>query len=136
MLPTDIGEQMPYVVRMAASIMSQERVCKIRPARRKSARIEGEPRTGYLDKAYDELKRQNAELTQLHRDLEEEVKQRREAEDSLCASLKAWQDTFDAAQDAICVLSRDHRILLCNRAMAEACRDIRSSRSSAGIATK
>ena len=70
-----------------------------------------------LVRAYDELRRQHAELIQLHAQLQDEIEQRREAEDSLCASLKAWQDTFDAAQDAICILSPDHRILLYNRTM-------------------
>ena len=65
----------------------------------------------YLDKAHADLKQQHAELMRLHRNLKDEIEQRQRAEESLFASLKAWQDTFDATQDAICVLNLDHKVL-------------------------
>jgi histidine kinase len=78
-----------------------------------------ESQNAELEAAYGELKRQHAELAALHRDLKEEVRQRRRAEESLQAALDQWQNTFDAARDAICVLSPEHRVLRCNQAMAK-----------------
>jgi phosphoglycerate-specific signal transduction histidine kinase len=58
-------------------------------------------------KALDELEQlvedQTAELAEADRRLLDEIEHRKNAEASLRASRKSWQDTCDAAQEAICL---------------------------------
>jgi len=51
--------------------------------------------------------------------LEEEFSARKKLEDKLHISTSQWQATFDAANDAICLLGPDQRILQSNQAMTE-----------------
>ncbi len=47
----------------------------------------------------------------------EDITKEKEAQRRLHMAAEAWQRTFDALPDALCVLDRDHRILQCNAAM-------------------
>lgn len=47
----------------------------------------------------------------------EDITKEKEAQRKLHMAAEAWQRTFDALPDALCVLDRDHRILQCNAAM-------------------
>lgn len=49
--------------------------------------------------------------------LEEEVLARKKAEEDCRLSMLQWQATFDAVNDAICLLGPDQRILQCNQTM-------------------
>jgi PAS domain S-box-containing protein len=46
------------------------------------------------------------------------ITERQQAEDALREAARQWQTTFDAVNDAVCLLDADGRILRCNRAMA------------------
>jgi len=74
-----------------------------------------------LRKARDEFEQRveerTAELAKADRRLRNEIEYRQRAEASLQASSKDWQDTFDAAQEAICVLDMNRTIVRCNQAM-------------------
>lgn len=48
-----------------------------------------------------------------------DVTERKAAEHALRISAQRWQTTFDAINDAICLMSNEYRILQCNRAMLE-----------------
>lgn len=48
-----------------------------------------------------------------------DVTERKATEDALKLSAQRWQTTFDAINDAICLMSNEDRILQCNRAMVE-----------------
>ncbi len=48
-----------------------------------------------------------------------DISERKVAEKSLRDAARNWQYTFDSAQDAICLLDADQRLVMCNRAMQE-----------------
>ncbi|MHB9074099.1 MAG: HD domain-containing phosphohydrolase [Desulfobaccales bacterium] len=47
------------------------------------------------------------------------ITERKQMEDGLRSAAHAWQSTFDAISDAVCLLDRDSLILQCNRAMTD-----------------
>jgi PAS domain S-box-containing protein len=75
-----------------------------------------------LQKAYAELNvrvlERTAELEQANRALQEEIAERREAEDEIIKAKEEWERTFDAITDPIMILDTNHRIAKANRAMA------------------
>lgn len=74
-----------------------------------------------LQEAHETLERRvrqrTAELEATTKRLQEEIEERKRMEESLAASVREWQDTFDASNDAVCLLNVDRQILRCNRAM-------------------
>jgi PAS domain S-box-containing protein len=48
-----------------------------------------------------------------------DIRERKQAEESIKKAASEWQATFDAVSDAICLLDMDQRITRCNRAMNE-----------------
>lgn len=47
------------------------------------------------------------------------ITEHKQMEEELRSAAHAWQTTFDAISDAVCLLDRDSRILQCNQAMAD-----------------
>jgi len=65
---------------------------------------------GYAKKPYD--------AGQLLLTLRRAVEKRR-ADQALRRAMRRWYTTFDALRDAICLMDLEHRVQLCNRAMAD-----------------
>ena len=49
-----------------------------------------------------------------------DITERQRAEAALRRAKEEWERTFDAVPDLIFILDQEHRIVRCNRAMAEA----------------
>ena len=47
------------------------------------------------------------------------IKEKRQAEEALRASDQQWSDTFDAIDDAICIMDTERKVVRCNKAMAQ-----------------
>ena len=63
------------------------------------------------------VRERTAELEAATERLQKEIEERKHTEASLATSVREWQDTFDASNDAVCLLDVNRRILRCNRAM-------------------
>ncbi|MFW6127410.1 MAG: PAS domain S-box protein, partial [Thermodesulfobacteriota bacterium] len=55
----------------------------------------------------------------LYISVQEDITERKRAEEALRQAKEEWERTFDSVVDAITILDRDHRIIRMNRAMAE-----------------
>ena len=60
----------------------------------------------------------STELREANAKLEQEIAERRRAEDALGNSVGLWQATFDAISDPVCMLDLEGKIQRCNLAMA------------------
>jgi len=69
-----------------------------------------------LEKRVEE---RTAELAQANEALQQEVAERKRAEQDLRVFANQWQTTFDALTDAVCLLGMDGTIVRANRAMAD-----------------
>ncbi len=49
--------------------------------------------------------------------LQQETAERRHAEEVQLESIRRWQITFDAMNDAVCLLDKEHNIVSCNKSM-------------------
>lgn len=60
----------------------------------------------------------SSELTQLNRNLQNEINHREKIEATLTKSSRDWKTTFDATKDMIFMLDKDHSLIKINQAAA------------------
>jgi len=76
-----------------------------------------------LRAARDELevrvRQRTAELEKINQQLREEIRQRKEAEESTARARDQWERTFDAVPDLVAIVDNHHRVVRMNKAMAE-----------------
>jgi|GEM_PF-971471 PAS domain S-box-containing protein len=75
-----------------------------------------------LKKSHEELeariKARTADLARVNELLQEDIRERKQAEDTALRAKEYWEKTFDAVPDLIAILDIEYRIVRANRAMA------------------
>ena len=72
----------------------------------------------YYKHIEDVVEERTAEIRIVNRQLQNEIEQRRRAEEALQTVAGQWRDTLDSISDAVWLMDLDHNIIRCNKAAA------------------
>ncbi len=86
--------------------------------RRELQRVENALRTAY-DEVEQQVQDRTAELRDANQSLQCEIVERKRVEQALRNAAQQWHSTFDAINDAVCLLNLEGKIERCNMAMKD-----------------